>query len=161
MLSSKIYSKWMEKIQKQKIEEILKQVKPKGKVLDIGCGPGFLEEYIDAIALDSDPENLEKIKGEKVLADANDMPFKDKTFDTVFCIDTVHMIKNISEILRVLKDNGLLIVSTFCNEYNYKEKTEWLKNLFKGLGIEKSFLVRTKHEWDTVIIFKYRSSVEL
>ncbi len=154
MISSKIYSKWMEKTQRQKIKGILKHVKPKGKVLDVGCGPGFLEEYVEAVALDSDPENLEKVKGEKVLADANNMPFKDKAFDTIFCIDTIHKIKNTSEILRVLKNNGLLIVSIFCNKYNYKEKTKWLKNIFKNLKIEKSFLIKTENEWDTVLILK-------
>ncbi|MBR9682425.1 MAG: class I SAM-dependent methyltransferase [Candidatus Aenigmarchaeota archaeon] len=153
MMMEKIYSEWMGETQRKKISHILTKVDVKGKVLDIGAGPGFLEEFIDAIAVDIDLENLKKAKGKKILADGNNLPFKNDSFDTIFCIDTIHLIDNIENIEDLLKKDGRLIVTLFCNEYNFKDRIDYLKGLF-SLDIEKEFTVRTEKEWDAVIVFK-------
>ena len=153
MMMEKIYSEWMGDTQKKKISHILTKVEVKGKVLDIGAGPGFLEEFVDAIAVDIDLENLKNARGIKILADGNNLPFKEESFDTIFCIDTIHLIENTHEIEDILKKDGRLIVSLFSNEYNFKDRMEYLKGLF-SLEIEKEFTVRTKKEWDVVVVFK-------
>ena len=153
MMMEKIYSEWMGDTQRKKITEILTKVEVKGRVLDIGAGPGFLEEFVDAIAVDIDLENLKIAKGKKILADGNNLPFKEETFDTIFCIDTIHLIENNHYIEDLLKKDGRLIVSLFCNEYNFKDRMDYLKGLF-SLEIEKEFTIRTKKEWDAVVVFK-------
>lgn len=155
MISSAIYAEWMEKTQKTKINQILLRINPKGKILDVGAGPGFLEEFLpEAVAVDVDQENLKRIQGEKYVADGNDLPFKKESFDTVFCLDTIHLIHNTKSMINVMKKDGILIVSSFCSKYNQKEKTEELKNKFKSLKLIDEFLVRAENEWDVVCVFK-------
>ena len=153
MMMEKIYSEWMGDTQREKLTQILTKVEVKGRVLDIGAGPGFLEEMIDAVAVDIDLENLKLAKGMKILADGNNLPFEKESFDTIFCIDTVHLIENTQGIEDTLKIGGRLVVSLFCNEYNFKDRMEYLKGLF-SLDIEREFTVRTKKEWDVVVVFR-------
>ncbi len=156
MLTDEIYENWMGPTQRKKILKILKEVKiPKSaKVLDIGCGPGFLEEKIPwAVAVDINTEYLEKIKGEKILASGDELNFSQE-FDFVFCIDIIHLLKNPKKVIDYLKPGGLLIATIFCNENNYKERFENLKELFSGLKLEKEFLVKEEKEWDAACIFR-------
>ena len=137
----------MKESQSQKIKQILEKVKPEGKILDVGSGPGFLEEFVDAVATDVDLENLKKARGKKVLCTGDALPFKDKSFDWLFCLDTVHKLKNTSDLKRVGKN---LVVSLFCNENNAEEKMEELKAMFPCH--KQSFFVKTEREWDAVVI---------
>lgn len=160
MLSRKIYSRWMEKEQRAKIANILEIVEPKGIILDIGSGPGFLEEKIpQAIALDVDIESLKKVKGTKILASGDFLPFKSGAIETVFCIDSVHLLENIKEISRVLRDSGIAIITAFCNEHNSKERLNSLRNLFSGsLKIEREAIVKGEKELDAVIVCRKKSN---
>lgn len=144
----------MEKNQKAKIAWILEIVQPRGRILDIGSGPGFLEESLPhAIALDIDLENLKKIKGIKILASGDFLPFKSGAIETVFCIDSVHLLKNAKEIERVLQDKGLAIITAFCNEYNKQERLNSLRTLIpETLKIEREAIVRGENELDAVMI---------
>ncbi len=156
MLTDKIYENWMAPTQREKIAQILKKVKiPKGaRVLDIGCGPGFLEEKIPwAVAVDINPEYLKKIKGEKILSSGDELSFSQE-FDFVFCIDILHLLKNPKKVSEYVKPNGCLIVSIFCNESNSEERLNKLKNLFHNLELKKSFVVKAEKEWDAVCVFK-------
>ena len=158
-LMDEIYENWMGETQRKKIFKILKEIKvPKSaRVLDIGCGPGFLEEKIPwAVAVDINLEYLKKIKGEKILASGDELNFFQE-FDFVFCIDTIHLLKNPKKIIEYAKPKGKIIVSIFCNENNYEEMLSKLKDLFRGLEIEKSFIVKEKKEWDAVCIFAPQS----
>ena len=158
MFCDKIYPRWMRNVQKKKIKNILDNVKISGKILDLGSGPGFLEELVegDIIAIDIDIENLKKAKVLKVLANGDYLPFK-KVFDVIFCIDILHLLKNIDDIGDVLKKNGKIIASIFCNEHNFEEKSKWLKGLFKDFKIEKKFLIKTEKEWDFVLVVNFVS----
>ncbi|MBU2560085.1 class I SAM-dependent methyltransferase [archaeon] len=158
MFTGKIYSGWMEDSQGEKIKEILKNVRPQKRVLDIGCGPGFLENFIsDSFMVDTDLENLKKAKGEgnKVLADGSHLPFKDKSFKTIFCIDTIHLLdteKIKEEIKRVLR-GGTAVITAFCNEYNKSEKMSKLREPFEDFNIEREFFAG-KREMDAVIVVR-------
>jgi len=154
MLSSGIYSRWMAETQREKIRQILKEIMPKGRILDVGCGPGFLEEQLQAIATDIDLKNLKLAKGLKVLCSGNFLPFKGKSFDWVFCIDTVHLLKDANELERVSK--GRIVLTAFCNENNFEEKLEQLRRMTK-LKVEKELLIKTEKEWDAVLVLRART----
>lgn len=160
MLSQKIYKKWMEKTQKEKIRKILKELKPakiRGRVLDIGCGPGFLEELLcnkKIVAVDIDLENLKNVKGLKLLASGDALPFKPGSFQTIFCIDTIHLVRDPAEIERVLSKSGIAVASLPCSKYNQQEKIDFLRKLLRGLRIKKDFIAKTRQEHDAVVVAK-------
>jgi len=97
-------------------------VDKKGLVLDNGCGPGKLSLVIPEgnvivgsdISFDMLREAKKKIKY-LVRAQAEKLPFKDKTFDVVYTDSVLHHLKNpeegVKEIFRVLKDDGVAVVS--------------------------------------------------
>lgn len=170
MFLDKIYGNWMGETQREKLERILEEIGTdnlEGKnVLDVGSGPGFLNEMLRktqksgfVVSCDTDIVNLKKASGLKVLASGDFLPFR-KAFDFIFCIDTIHLLdKNriAAEFAKVLKDNGILVVSAFCNKYNSEEKMKRLEGLLGGFKIEKRFFARTEKEWDAVVVARKRN----
>jgi ubiquinone/menaquinone biosynthesis C-methylase UbiE len=98
------------------------------KVLDIGCGVGFVARYLndryemEVIGIDVDPEQVEFAKeyskeNEELhftVADATRLPFEDNQFDLVLSFMVVHHIGDwkrvLEEIDRVLRPNGAYIL---------------------------------------------------
>ncbi|MBI4043470.1 MAG: class I SAM-dependent methyltransferase [Candidatus Diapherotrites archaeon] len=104
------------------------------RVLDLGCGRGELVHACNdqsSIAVGSDyaPPALklaQKLKGAKnrvVQANARKLPFKSNSFDIVFFLETYEHLhdweirETLSEVRRVLKEGGRLIVSTSPNAW--------------------------------------------
>lgn len=110
---SNLRTKYMRGIEDKLIKKFVT-----GKVLDIGCGTGQHLTY-GGIGLDISAEMLQEA-GKKgfnnlVQAKAEELPFRDNSFDSVLCIFTVlnlcEYAKAVQEISRVLKKNGIAIVS--------------------------------------------------
>jgi 2-polyprenyl-6-hydroxyphenyl methylase/3-demethylubiquinone-9 3-methyltransferase len=100
------------------------------KALEVGCGGGILCEEIarmgfDTTGVDPSEHSLEiarnhakvsklDINYEKGTGEA--LPYKDASFDVVFCCDVLehvrHLSKAISEISRVLKPGGVFVFDT-------------------------------------------------
>lgn len=94
----------------------------KGKTLDVGCaglnehGESSLHEYIyneNVYGLDVvDCSNIKNFKK----GDAQDMPFRSNTFDTVVAGEVIEHLENpekfLKEARRVLKRGGILIMTT-------------------------------------------------
>lgn len=106
------------------------------KVLDIGCGFGWVEllgikrgvkEIVGIEPTKQDIETARKFVRDKrvkfKVASAIELPFEDKYFDTVVCFEVIEHIpkgteeKMFSEIRRVLKNNGVLYLSTPYNSF--------------------------------------------
>ncbi len=89
----------------------------KGRILDNGCGSGILlKELKNAYGCDISFDMLKAAKMKNLVnADSEKLPFKDKSFDAVFCRGSLHHFhsyeKGLKEIKRVLKKNGKLIIS--------------------------------------------------
>lgn len=103
------------------------------RVLDVGCGKGFLlydlaqavpglEVYgldISAYAIEHAKEGLE---GRLQVAPAQDLPFADKSFDLVYSINTLHNLycfdldRALREMVRVGRGNSYICVESYRNE---------------------------------------------
>lgn len=97
-------------------------------LLDIGCGTGNLlsliqEKYqnLQLSGIDISP-NMLKIAHDKLgakanlkVADSEDLPFEDESFDIITCVDSFHHYphpeKVLEEIMRVLKSEGRIIIA--------------------------------------------------
>lgn len=106
-------------------DELLpKSLKDKG-ILDAGCGTGlFSAEAVKrggkVTSLDLGEKLLKEVskkcKSKLVVGSVTDIPFKDNSFDIVICTEVIEHtddpIKAISELCRVVKPGGQLIITT-------------------------------------------------
>ncbi|MFA6252405.1 MAG: methyltransferase domain-containing protein [Candidatus Paceibacterota bacterium] len=107
---------------------IIKELDPSPDqvILDIGGGTGRLARKISQyvkkfVVLDSSEKMLKEVpednKIETCLAMAQNIPFKDSSFDSILCIDALHHIKaideTIREINRVIKKDGKIVICEF------------------------------------------------
>lgn len=133
----------------------------KRPILDIGIGNGKMSDFIFKnvscidVGIDSEKNGLESArrikKYIKVLhANAENMPFKDKSFNTVVSNSTfehiVNDLKAISEVARVLKKDGLFF-ATVPSEYLQKWVLEYEeeKNMIRSQENLRKFNKRTNH----------------
>lgn len=128
----------------------------RGRVLDIGCGTGYhFQQFRNAIGIDVSEGMLLKAKDKDsknmvILADAENIPFPDKSFENVFCLYSVINLCDynavIQEISRLLKPGGLVIISLasiFDTGISFREKLKErkaMKTKTKRLRIEKQRL---------------------
>ncbi len=99
---------------------------PNDSILDVGCAQGYFERYFligkvsKVKGVDINLKAIEycsKKDGKEYYLHcaAEKLPFQDNEFDKVLCLDTLEHVddevKTISEIRRVLRPNGLLVLS--------------------------------------------------
>lgn len=127
----------------QRYEHAMKYVK--GLTLDVGCGLGYGSEMLQRtsnsiVAFDiSDTALLYAKKNYPgpmyVRADAQVFPFEDTSFDTIVALEIIEHVNSgvclLREIYRVLKNEGVLILSTpnVAHLRNRLECTLFKKNL--------------------------------
>lgn len=150
--SSGIYYSWRQ-TQEHKMKCIARLLEPvfddvfSGLILDIGCGFGYFEKMHEGnyIGIDNNMEMLGKSVAifPRVLGDGDEMPFKDESFDSIICIDTIHLLDK-QDFTRVLKKNGLALFSIFFNKQNFHEKKEMMQEKLSTLEIVKEFEVHGK-----------------
>lgn len=137
--------------QLKKLDIISKHLKPKktNVLLDVGCGTGITTERWSCVKVGVDPavKLLKKAKGAFYInAEAEHLPFKDKSFDTVISITAIQnfydMGKGLKEIKRVGKKRFVL------SALKKSEKIEKIKEI-----IEKNFKVKKRIEEDKDFIF--------
>jgi ubiquinone/menaquinone biosynthesis C-methylase UbiE len=126
----------------KKLKDALSKISG-GKVLDVGTGIGEfidslkenLKDYTEIIGIDMNDIALEKAKDtfkdeniEFIKMDAENINFKDNTFDVVCLSNSIHHLPNIqkvfNEMKRVLKPGGYFIIQEmFCDNQNETQMT--------------------------------------
>lgn len=119
-------------------------------ILDIGCGNGYLinrlsrktNAYLYGIDISEDMICTTSKRNKKAVASGMvklsvgnccNLSFADNTFDTVTTINTIYFwddsLKGLSEIYRVLKDNGIFYNAVYSKEW--LGKLSYTRNCFK------------------------------
>ena len=167
MFSPKVYESWKD-IQRQKFDTILNVL---GKdfianlfagrrVLDIGVGFGYFEEFLhetsikaNIIGIDRDHESAKKCNVPLVIGNANRLPFKSAVFDIILAIDSFHSVKS-GDFSRVLKKNGIALITMFFNDYNYDKICADVKDKLVSFDIICAFEIRGKENEYVVLARK-------
>lgn len=116
-----------------------------GKVLDIGAGYEDIKEFLemsnDVFRLDMDRKGRPDVFG-----DAGNLPVKEKSFDTILCLQVLEHTPNpekiVKEANKVLKYNGIFIVSVpmawaiHMQEDYYRFTEDGLKYILESNGFE-------------------------
>ena len=121
-----------------------------GRVLDLGCGSGYGSRLLSescpfVVGVDRSPEAIHFARTQyggpgirHSRADVRDLPFADRTFDSVVCFELIEHVEEhrrvLSEARRMLRPGGILLIST-PNRPEYSEKP----------GYENPF---HEQEWD-------------
>ena len=138
----------MKEVQFEKYKD-MKEILPefKGRILDIGIGPGWFEEFfrIETIGVD-----IDKNSKARVIAHGDFLPFRDGIFDFVICLDTVHLLEG-NDVKRVLKNDGILVVSHFIREGEDVEKK--LLNMFREFKLLEKKIIGNR-EKDFVFVMQ-------
>ena len=129
------------------------------EVLEIATGPGLLAKHVadsskSMIATDySDGMIKEALKGRYSnklkfeIADATNLPYKDKMFDVVLIANALHVMpspdKAMKEIDRVLRQDGILICPNFVG-HKKGFSSKLFSNILKLAGI------KFEHQWSDI-----------
>lgn len=131
------------------------------KVLDVGCGGGFLSnalalEGLQVTGVDLSPDSLKVARHydttttvNYMMADAYQLPFDDASFDVVTVMDFLEHVERpaqvIEEVSRILRPDGIFIFHTFDrNFFSWLviiKLVEWLvKNTRKNTHVSRLFI---------------------
>jgi ubiquinone/menaquinone biosynthesis C-methylase UbiE len=136
-----MYERRYEQIQRGKYEIVTENLPRVRKVLDLGCGTGMLlsllarrSEFV--VGVDSSPEMLELARKRRgsaalVLADADHLPFADRSFDAVISVTLLQNMPDpaatVREVARVAKPEGILILTTLKRKHSLGELEGWVR----------------------------------
>lgn len=129
-VTANIYDTRYAEEQRAKIEAALKHINVMSddEVLDIGCGTGLLFDYVAdkariIVAVDVSKRTLLEAKRrtkrfknvELVLADADNLPLRDKQFTRIFVLTVIQNLPDpvemLNEVRRVARNGGVFIVT--------------------------------------------------
>lgn len=149
-------------LQRQVAERLVALARPwipaQGKIIDIGCGTGFIGEYLQPAKasfyqLDIAPEMCAEAArfGHSIVGDMHALPFADATFDAALSSMSLQWAHNphiiTTEIIRVLKPRGLCVFSTLVDG-----TLPELRGLLQGIGAENRVLdYPTTENWRSAL----------
>ena len=172
-------------LKEERFNQALKRMS--GRVLDVGCGNNELINLYKKVSGSFNKEeslgiDIFPFKGVDKVVDTENLPFKKDEFDCVTLLATLNHIpkpkreKVISEIKRVLKPNGKLIITMinpfvgwFCHkltwwdfdkergmkeEEEYGLTNEYIFNLMKSNGFELTEQKRFLYGLNNIFVFR-------
>ena len=104
-----------EQLKKLKIIKENLEINNSDKLLDVGCGTGFSLDYFDCDCQGIDPsKEMAKNNKKIIIGKAENLPFKDNSYDIVISVTAIHNFDDIEaglkEIKRVGKDKFVFSV---------------------------------------------------
>jgi len=153
-----------------KINKFAKLINCRGKILDVGCGPGHDTDYLtqkgfNVLGIDLSKQMInyakKNFKGKFKLMDFFDLKFKKNTFDGIWCSAAlIHIAKDdlnktLKSFFKILKENGVLgiIVRRVTKRVSKKEDTR-IFTMFYKREIEE-YLIKNKFKIISSEIFSY------
>jgi ubiquinone/menaquinone biosynthesis C-methylase UbiE len=121
-------------------------------LLDVGCGTGLSSDFgCKVVGIDPCFEMLEKNVNIKILATGESMPFKDKIFDKVVSVTSLHnfddIAQGVNEIKRVGKKDFVFSIMKSSAKFETIEKL-----LSESFKIKK--IADGKKDWIFFCVFK-------
>lgn len=115
------------------LKNLLKEVKPKALTLDLGCGDGHYRGDIRRyIGLDMSLGYLKRFQGTRIWAIGQNLPFKCHVFGRIFASEVLEhiptqleRIQTLEECCRVLRDEGVLIMSVPFGQFPFQIQRSW------------------------------------
>tara|TARA_B100000035_G_scaffold276217_1_gene253728 strand:- start:10833 stop:11462 length:630 start_codon:yes stop_codon:yes gene_type:complete len=152
-----------------KIKDFINSLNTNSKIYDIGCGNGRnmnLRDDCDFIGCDNNQELLSQAKNKKLecfYGDNLDLPFEDECADAVISIAVIHhfstkerRIKALSEIFRILKKGGYILIYVWAYEQdkfkNYEKNAmvEW-NNQKNNETLKRYYYLFSRYELDDLV----------
>ena len=107
----------------KRLDMIVSRIQPGERVLEAGCGPGFLAKLLKdkgahVVGADVSPVGVERtvrrgIEAHHFDLDTTKLPFADQSFETVVCNSNLehlfYLDRNVAECLRVLRRGGTFV----------------------------------------------------
>ena len=118
-------------IRDKRLYLINKHIKKEDRVLEIGCGSGNILRFINSkniYGLDISPKMIDFCKktipyGNFTQGDAENLPYENDFFDKVIISEVLYYLpdleKALEEAKRVLKKDGLLLITSLNKKYNF------------------------------------------
>jgi len=131
---------------KRRIDFIKKHVS--GKCLEVGAGTGEISKVLiknfDVIATDISPNMVDQIKDKlkikTYVSDAEKLPFKNNSFNTIIAAEMIYYLDNprkfLNETKRILKPGGKLILTS---ANNTTIVYDWVRMLLRSLGFKSMY----------------------
>jgi len=152
------------------IELIAAQITKKGKIIDLGCGDGFLVNYLATeskqrkiIGIDINPDRLKQAyKGleNTQFLNSNILNENLKKIDNILLIHVLHhlpskndQIKMLNKIYKALGKNGKIVIVEIDRKPFFKYVLTWITDaiivpiLFEHKIFSRNFYYRNKNEW--------------
>lgn len=152
-------------VNKQFVEFVASKINKEDIVLECACGSGMITEQVvrkckHITATDYSDNMLNQTRksckefSNITFEQANiqDLKYSDESFDKVIAGNVIHLVddsnKALSELLRVCKIGGYLIIPTYINKHN-KSNTNFVLKLLSSLGIDfkQQFTKQTYQEF--------------
>ena len=132
-----------EQLKKLNLISAFLDVKNSDKLLDIGSGTCISTNFFDCFSVGVDPSfNMLKLgNGNRINAFAENLPFKNNSFDIIIALTSIHNFNNVNlaieEIKRVSKPNSKIIITLLKRSPKFSSIKKKLFNNFKFKTLEE------------------------